>query len=315
MNIPEITAQGGTWEPLLCSNSIDAVGKFSEHSGQLYLYKNIARVIPLAMVDDLLAVRKCGFDSIETNTTINTIIELKKLQFHVPEPNKKSKCHYLHIGKPNKSCPGMKIHGVKADKVTEAVYLGDIIRQDGKNISNVRSRANKGMGIVTKIMDILKAISFGEKYFEIATTLREAELINGMLTNADVWYGVKQSEIDELEEVDKLLLRRVLGAPESTCIESLYLELGLIPISIIIKARRVKYLHYLVQLNENEMLSKVFNTQWKFPTKDDWTTQVQKDLNINMSIEEMTKKSPDSFKSYVKVNAKEYTLDGLPNEY
>ena len=103
---------------------------------------------------------------------------------------------------------------------------------------------------------------------------REAELINGMLTNADVWYGVKKSEIDELEEVDKLLLRRVLGAPESTCIESLYLELGLIPISIIIKARRVKYLHYLVQLNENEMLSKVFNTQWKFPTKDDWTTQV-----------------------------------------
>ena len=73
----------------------------------------------------------------------------------------------------------------------------------------------------------------------------------------------------------------------------MYLELGLIPISIIIKARRVKYLHYLVQLNENEMLSKVFNTQWKFPTKDDWTTQVQKDLtdlNINLSIEEIKKK-------------------------
>ena len=28
VNIPEITAQGGTWGPLLCSNSIDAVGKF-----------------------------------------------------------------------------------------------------------------------------------------------------------------------------------------------------------------------------------------------------------------------------------------------
>ena len=133
MNIPEITAQGGTCGPLLCSNSIDTVGKFSEESGQFYLYKNIARVIPLAMVDDLLAVSKCGFKSIETNTTINTIIELKKLQFHVPQPNKKSKCHYLHIGNPSKYCPGMKIHEVKADKVTEAVYLGDIIRQYGKN--------------------------------------------------------------------------------------------------------------------------------------------------------------------------------------
>jgi hypothetical protein len=43
---------------------------------------------------------------------------------------------------------------------------------------------NKVMGIVTKIMDILKAISFGDKYFEIATTLREAELIKDMLTDA-----------------------------------------------------------------------------------------------------------------------------------
>jgi hypothetical protein len=77
------------------------VGKISEESGQYYTYKKIARIIPLAMVDDLLAVRKCGFESTETNITINTLIELKKLQFHIPEANKKSKCHFLHVGKTN----------------------------------------------------------------------------------------------------------------------------------------------------------------------------------------------------------------------
>jgi hypothetical protein len=77
VNIPEITAQGGTWGPMLCSNSIDTVGKYSEDMGQFYVYKKITRIIPLAMVDDLLAVRKCGFDSTETNITINTITELK----------------------------------------------------------------------------------------------------------------------------------------------------------------------------------------------------------------------------------------------
>ena len=138
------------------------------------------------MVDDLLAIRSCGFDAVETNTSINTIIQLKKLQFHVPEANKKSKCHYLHVGKPNKHCPGMKVHGVKADRVDEAVYLGDTIRQDGRNTSNIKNRVNKGLGIVAKIMDILKTVSYGEKYFEIAITFREAELINGILTNADV---------------------------------------------------------------------------------------------------------------------------------
>ena len=316
VNIPEITTQGGTWGPMLCSNSIDTVGKFAEQDGQFYCYKKIARIIPLAMVDDLLAVSNCGYESTAINTTINSLIELKKLKFHTPEPNKKSKCHYMHIGKSSKWCPGMKVHGVQAEQVEEAVYLGDIIRQDGKNTSNIKSRINKGLGIVTQIMEILKTVSFGSKYFEIAVTLRESLLVNGMLTNAEIWYGISKSEINELEDVDKLLMRRVLESPSSSCVESLYLELGIIPISILIKARRVNYLHYLVNLSESEMLSKVFKTQWRFPTKDDWTTQVQEDLKdfeIDLSLEEMKSKSKNSFKRLVKIKAKEYALDNLLN--
>ena len=118
------------------------------------------------------------------------------------------------------------------------------------------------MGIVTEIMDVLNAVSFGSKYFEIAVILREARLINGMLTNVEVWYGLQKNEINEFEEVDKLLLRRILQAPSSACIESLYLELGLTPIRGIIKARRINYLHTLLNLKEEEMLHKFFKCQW-----------------------------------------------------
>ena len=138
VNIPEICTQGGTWGPMLCSNSIDRVGKYSEENDHHFLYKKMVKIIPLAMVDDLLAVSRCGFDSVAINTSINTIIELKKLEFHIPEPGKKSKCHYLHIGKSSKYCPGMKVHGHQAEQVPEAVYLGDILRADGKNTSNVK---------------------------------------------------------------------------------------------------------------------------------------------------------------------------------
>jgi hypothetical protein len=135
-----------------------------------------------------------------------------------------------------------------------------------------------------------------------------------MLTNAEVWYGVSQTGLNELEEVDKLLLRRILNAPSSACIESLYLELGLTPINIIIKARRINYLHYLVRLGENDMLSKVFKAQWKYPVRDDWTTTVQQDLkdfDISLSIDEIKVKSEYSFKRLVKIKAKEYALDSL----
>ena len=82
----------------------------------------------------------CGVESIEMNITINTLIELKKLQFHVPQVNKKSKCHLMHIGKSNGVCPDMKVHGHTVDRVSQAVYLGDVISQDGSNTSRINDR-------------------------------------------------------------------------------------------------------------------------------------------------------------------------------
>ena len=126
------------------------VGKYAKKNNQLYLYKNLLRIIPLAMVDDLLAAANCGFDSIEMNISINKIIELKILKLHTPEEKKKSKCHFLHI-------------------------------------------VSKGMGIITQIMNLLKTVSF-----------------------------------------------------------------------MILKTRRINFLHYLANLNKNEILYTFFETQWKY---------------------------------------------------
>ena len=96
---------------MMCSNSIDVVGKFAKENGHSYSYKN----------DDLIAAASCGMDSVEINTSINTLIELKKLTFHTPVANKKGKCHLMHIGKENKGCPEMKVHGQTVDRVSQAV--------------------------------------------------------------------------------------------------------------------------------------------------------------------------------------------------
>ena len=163
-------------------------------------------------------------------------------------------------------------------------------------------------------MDILKTVSYGKKYFKMAVALQEAELINVMLTKWEVWYGISKEEVNELEEIDKLLLRRILDAPISTCTESIYFELDLVQIHILNKAKRIIYLHYLIRLGEKEMLFKFFETQWKYTIKDDWTSQVQKDiedLNVDMSLEEIKKKSEYSFKRYIKIKMKEYSLEYL----
>ena len=98
VNIPKIVQQGGTWGPVLCSNSMDTIGKKCRDRGDMhFLYKNTVQVLPLAMVDDLIGISKCGIglDFIELNTFMNIQIELKKLKFHVPDKDGKTKCHKI----------------------------------------------------------------------------------------------------------------------------------------------------------------------------------------------------------------------------
>ena len=60
-------------------------------------------------------------------------------------------------------------------------YLGDVNSSSRKIDENIQMRHDKGMGIINSIMSILKEISFGQFYFEIAMMLRTSMRVNGML--------------------------------------------------------------------------------------------------------------------------------------
>ena len=118
----------------LPSNSIDDLGeKYISRQEHLFTYKKLVKVTPLAMVDDLLAVQHCNIESLAVNTFINTQIEMKKLKFHTPDINGKSKCNKMHVGKENLLCPDLQVHGTRMGQVTENGYLGDTVSNDGPN--------------------------------------------------------------------------------------------------------------------------------------------------------------------------------------
>ena len=150
---------------MMCSNSIDRIGKFAKEKQYFYRFKDMVNIIP--MVDPLISVTNCGKDSIEMDISINRKIELKKVKFHTPEVNKKSKCNVMHVGKPSKACPDMIVHGVKVDRVSQTVYLGYIISQDGTNTSNVKDRMVKGMEQVNTIMTLLKLSALVGNIFKL----------------------------------------------------------------------------------------------------------------------------------------------------
>ena len=188
VDIHKVVTQGGTWGSLLCSNHIDTIGRRCSDTGEyMYKYKGHVEVMPLAMVDDLLGVAACGHESLALNTFINTQIELKKLKFHTPDKNGKSKCNVIHVGNNTGICPQLKVHGTNMKVITHDKYLGDVISGDGKNDLNIQDRVCKGQGLLTQVMNILDKVTLGAHYFKVAVLLRESIFINGITTNAEVW--------------------------------------------------------------------------------------------------------------------------------
>ena len=165
---------------------------------------------PLSMVDDILCISECGYQTKMLNAFIQFKSDSKKLQFGP------KKCKKLHIGK---YCVKYKCDTLEVDnweevqivndetglsgiedryqgkhimeEPTEEKYLGDLISRDGKNEKNIKARVRKCTGIVEKIMTMLEGIPFGKYHFEIAIILRNSLLISSLLCNSEaVKHGI-----------------------------------------------------------------------------------------------------------------------------
>ena len=315
VNMPQIVQQGGGWGPMECSISIDKIGRQCvQRREHLYRYKDKVDIVSLAMVDDLLGIAPCGLESLALNTFINVQIEMKKLRFHTPGKDGKTKCHKIHVGKKNEFCPTLLVHGTIMPSVESDTYLGDVICGDGSNQLNIQKRVSKGLGKIAQIMSMIEKISLGKHYFKIAFLLRGSIFLSSILTNSEIWYKLSKPELEDLEVLDRTLLKRILSVPDSTPTSALYLETGCMSITTTIKARRINYLQYLVKLPKEEMLSKFFHCQWLDSCQHDWTRQVRKDLedfNLPVDLAVIEKKSEFSWKTLVKRKAKEYELERL----
>ena len=88
------------------------------------------------MMDDILMLQNCSNTILRLNRAINTFIDLEKLTLSKNE---------RHLGKQNKNCPALKVHGDIMEQSDQEKYLGDIVHKSGKGRPNIEARKGKGV--------------------------------------------------------------------------------------------------------------------------------------------------------------------------
>ena len=262
---------------------------------------------------------------------LNTMTNIKRLQFGP------KKCHKIHIGCDDSKCTKdyidtwkMENTNGKATSILDFVdaegenheieilksdtYLGDIIQSNGKNNQNIEERRKKGNGAIKQICKLLDELCLGNYYFAVAKVLRDSLLLSTLLCNSEAWYNLTKDDISVLESVDEDLLRKILQAHSKTPKEMLYLESGSIPIRFVIMSKRLNFLWYILNENDETLIKKFFMAQLNNPVKGDWVSRVKKDLEeLELSYEFTTikAKSKSEFKRMVKIKIQEKALHYL----
>ena len=319
-DIQNVVIQGDVFGPILCSKQIDTFGKEClEEKKYNYLYKGEVEIPPLSMVDDIICVSVCGFQSVMLNSYLTCKTNMKKLQFGAEKCKKMDigmkheEFHSIFVDKwreiEKKNNVGKEIiedvcvGKVQMEESEEEKYLGDIITKDGKNIKNIQSRINKGKGIVKRITEILDGVPFGKLYFQVAIILRNSLLVSSVLCNSETWFNLTKSELELLETVDLQLLRTILGAPKTVPKEMLYLELGVIPLREMIRQRRLNFLYYILTQDKEAILFRVFEAQKNNRNRKDWVTSVTQDLEeleLDVSFETIQEMGKEKWRNTVR---------------
>jgi hypothetical protein len=164
--IKNVITQGDVFGPMFCSKQVDTFGQECLMENKYtYMYRGEVEIPPLSMVDDVLCVSECGYQTSMTHAYITAKTDSKKLQFGA------QKCKKLHVGKCQEEykCQTLKVDNWKEAEIQneetgldeiddifegyeimeekmEEKYLGDVISTDGRNIKNVKARVAKGKG-------------------------------------------------------------------------------------------------------------------------------------------------------------------------
>ena len=106
--------QGETLSSILCTNSVDKIGKDSDVKPYEYRMKSI--IPQMSFVDDVLDIKKCGKETKRMNEYTTEQVNLRKLQLN------KDKCARMHVrSKNNKEveCEAVYIDDWEVEKVKE----------------------------------------------------------------------------------------------------------------------------------------------------------------------------------------------------
>ena len=168
---------------------------------------------------------------------------------------------------------------------------------------NIKHMKTKAVGIIRQIFNRLESLNLQRYYFECAIIFMNCMLRSSILYAAETYYNLSEKELREIERIEEGILRKLLKTSKGCPIIQSYLTLGIFPARFQIIKMRIMFLKDILNEKEESLIRKFYELQVKNPTRGDWASTCDKDLDqlgINLSTEEIRNMKRNQFKNMLK---------------
>ena len=135
-----------------------------------------------------------------------------------------------------------------------------------------------------------------------------------ILYAADMYYGLKESELRQIERIEESYMRQVIKTTKGCPITNLYLEFGQIPARFEIIKMRLLFLKYILEQPKESNVRKMLNLQLEKPSVGDWASTCLSDLeniNLKLTLDEIRTISKQRYLMILKEKIKDSALKYL----
>ena len=139
-------------------------------------------------------------------------------------------------------------------------------------------------------------------------------LVNGTLTNCEIWPPISEKHMKSLEDMDIKFFVNTFQCNPHTNKVIYYLETGKLPFPFIIAKRRLMYLWHILSRDTGKLIRKVYDIQQISTGRDDFFEIIQKEkkkYDIQLHDNEISALSKNRFKKVVNESVNKFAFSWL----
>ena len=306
-----IVRQGTIPGPKLCAVNTDKINKIGK---KCYTFIGPrVQVEMLIFMDDIHHATTKVENITRAATNLQQFENTKGYTFSVD----KTKTAILIVGKKKNKDYVFNAH-VKKGKIPltdEYKYLGKWYNEQGNNKLAI---AKKGIKVGYYIQ---KVKQYGNEYkigkFAIAARIRiyKRIIVSTLYHNVEAWSNITKTDMMELENMQKKIVRGMCEMRRSTPYVGLLAELGIWPVEQLIQYKQVMLLHNIITSKDGRLIKEIIEDQIVHPWEGCWYEGVEVTCRTyGVTVDEIRKWSKHKCKKEMKTRIREKIESDFQNK-